>query len=32
MIDITEHGWVGAQPPAKDGLEVRERDEKTATV
>jgi len=28
MIDITEHGWVGAQPPAKDPQVVRESDEK----
>jgi methylmalonyl-CoA/ethylmalonyl-CoA epimerase len=28
MIDITEHGWVGAQPPLKDPQEIRKPDEK----
>jgi hypothetical protein len=32
MIDITEHGWVGAQPPPKDPEETRKSDEKTVSA
>ena len=32
MIDITEHGWVGAQQPPKDSEEVRKPDDKVASA
>jgi methylmalonyl-CoA/ethylmalonyl-CoA epimerase len=32
MIDITEHGWVGAQPPPKDPQEIHKPDGKAATA
>ena len=32
MIDITEHGWVGAQPPPKDPQDIRESGEKAVSA
>jgi hypothetical protein len=32
MIDITPHGWVGAQPPPKEAGKSSESNEKAATV
>jgi catechol 2,3-dioxygenase-like lactoylglutathione lyase family enzyme len=32
MIDITPHGWVGAQPPPKESGKSSEPNEKAATV
>jgi hypothetical protein len=32
MIDITPHGWVGAQPPTKEPEKPVEPDEKSVAV
>jgi hypothetical protein len=32
MIDITPHGWVGAQPPTKEPKKPVEPDEKSVAV
>jgi hypothetical protein len=32
MIDITTHGWAGAQAPLKSGEKISEPDEKAASV